>query len=48
VLFIVLILAAVTWLVDGRRRFAGPQNLEKLLAMANDASSTTHVHPTKT
>lgn len=36
---VVALLAGGTWIVDGRKRFVGPSNLQHLLAMASKADN---------
>lgn len=38
VVFIVFFMSAVNWLVDGRKNYQGPENVEHLLASANQAA----------
>lgn len=37
VFFIVLIMCAATWLIDGRKNFQGPNQLEQRLAIGKNA-----------
>ena len=47
VLAIVTIMAVVTWIVDGRRNFEGPRNVEKLLFKAGNTIALEQAHATK-